>query len=178
MADLPIRNRYKAYKEGTESLVRWATRKVTRYCNAAGYLRTLARPDCGAITLTTRDLMTLTKLVVANGAVEIPENILKITQDVVAEREVCANWYKGQNTNGELTESDKTHAYFIGTLKEIHDILHSARASQKQDYPRPPQQTSPQSIPCAFNISKSRNRSKTLSEPPLALSKASPRLTS
>jgi hypothetical protein len=65
MEDLPIRNRYKAYKEGTESLVRWITRKAPRYSNAADVLRQLAGPGCGATILTTRDLITLTKLVVA-----------------------------------------------------------------------------------------------------------------
>jgi hypothetical protein len=153
MADLPLRNRYKAYKEGTENLVRWVTRKASRYSNSAEYLCTLAGPDCGATTLTARDPVTLTKLVVANDVVEIPENILNITQDVAAERQVCANWYKDQNKNGELTASDITHAYFIGILHEVYDILHSARASQKQDNPRPPQQTSFESIPCAFNNS-------------------------
>jgi hypothetical protein len=153
MTDLPISNRYKLYKEGTKSLVRWVNRKASSYSNAADYLRTLARPDCAATTLTTRDLVWLTKLIVANDAVEIPEDILNITQDIVAERQVCANWYKDQNMNGELTASDKTHAYFIGTLNEIYDILHSARASQKHDYPRPPQQTSSESIPGEFNNS-------------------------
>jgi hypothetical protein len=153
MADLPISNRYKAYKEGTDSLVRWVTRKASIYSNAAEYLCTLAKPDRRAITLTTRDLVTLTNLVVANGAVEIPENILNITQDVAAERQVCANWYKDNNKHGELTASDKTHAYFIDILHEIYDILHSARASQKQDNPRPSQQTSSESIPSAFNNS-------------------------
>jgi hypothetical protein len=153
MTDLPIRSRYKAYKEGTESLVRWVTRKASGYSNAADYLRTLMRPDCGEITLTTRDLVTLTKLVVANGIVEIPENILNITQDVAAERQVCANWYKDQNMDGVLTASDKTHAYFIGTLHEIYDLLHSARASQEQDNPRPTQQALSESIPSAFNNS-------------------------
>lgn len=90
MADLPISNRYKAYKEGTERLVRWITRTASKCSNATDILRTLAEPGSGAITLSTHDLVTLTKLVVASG-VEIPENILKITQDVAAEREVCAN---------------------------------------------------------------------------------------
>jgi hypothetical protein len=154
MEDLPIRNRYKAYKEGTESLVRWITRKASRYSNAAEVLRQLAGPGRGATILTTRDLITLTKLVVANGAVEIPEDILKITQDVVAEREVCANWYKNQNMNGELTASDKTHAYFIDTLHEIHHILESARhanALRAQEYPQKSPQPPSESIHTAFN---------------------------
>jgi hypothetical protein len=154
MADLPISNRYKAYKEGTDSLVRWITQTASRYSNTADFLRTLARPDRGAVTPTTCDLVTLTKLVVANDALEIPEDILKITQDVAAEREVCANWYTGQNMKGELTATDKTHAYFIGILHEIYDILDSARgASRKQDCPQPPQQTPSESIPGAFNNS-------------------------
>jgi hypothetical protein len=151
MADLPIRNRYKAYKEGTESLVRWITRTASRYSNAADFLHTLVRPGCSAITLTTRDLVTLTKLVVANVAVDIPENILRIMQGVVAEREVCANWYKDQGMNGESTASDKTHAYFIGTLHEIYHLLDSARASQKTECPPLPRETLIQSVPSAFN---------------------------
>jgi hypothetical protein len=151
MADLPISNRYKAYKEGTESLVRWITRTASRHSNAANFLHTLAAPGSSAITLSTRDLVTLTKLVVANIAVDIPENILKITQDVVAEREVCANWYKDLNMDGESTASDKTHAYFIGTLHEIYHILDSARASRKQECPRQPQQTPVETVPDTFN---------------------------
>jgi hypothetical protein len=153
MADLPISNRYKAYKEGTESLVRWITRTASRYSNASDFLHTLATPGSSAITLSTRDLVAFTKLVVANIAVDIPENILKITRDVVAEREVCANWYQDQKMNGELTASDKTHAYFIGTLHEIYDILHSARASRKQDCSRTARQTPPESIASAFSNS-------------------------
>jgi hypothetical protein len=151
MADLPISNRYKAYKEGTESLVRWITRTASRHSNAADFLHTLAAPGSSAITLSTRDLVTLTKLVVANIAVDIPENILKITQDVVAEREVCANWYKDLNMDGESTASDKTHAYFIGTLHEIYHILDSARASRKQECPRQHQQTPVETVPDTFN---------------------------
>jgi len=147
MADLPINNRYKSYKEGTERLVRWITRTASRPDNAAEVLRKLARTESGATMLTTSDLVSLTKLVVANVAVEIPEDILKIAQDVASEREVYANWYKDQNTDGELTATDKTHAYFIGILHEIYNILDSARASRKQDCPRPSQKVSSESIP-------------------------------
>jgi hypothetical protein len=155
MSDLPIRNRYKSYKEGTEGLIRWITRTALAYSNAANFSHTLATSDSSANKLTTRDLVALTKLVVANIAVEIPETILKITKDVVAEREVCASWYKNQNVNGELTASDKTHAYFIGTLHEIYQILDSARASRTRrlDRPPPPHQAPCEDTTSAFNNS-------------------------
>jgi len=154
MEDLPIRNRYKAYKEGTASLVSWITRKASRYSNTADILHKLAGSGCGAIILTTRDLITLTKLVVANGTVEIPEEILKIIQDVAAEREICANWYKDQNMNCELTASDKTHAHFIDTLHEIHHILgsaHHANTLRAQEHSQQSTQSHSKSIPAAFN---------------------------
>jgi hypothetical protein len=169
MTDLPISNRYKSYKEGTESIVRWITRTASTCSNAADFLRTLASPGRSANTLTTSDLVTLTTLIVANLAVEIPESILKITRDVVAEREFCANWYKGQNMNGELTESNETHAYFIGTLHDIYGMLRSARASQKQDNPRQPQPNPSESIPCDFNNSFQHLKVEEPAENPLGM---------
>lgn len=153
MAEILFINRYKSYKAGIENLVRWITRTESTCSNAAGFLRTLATSERSASTLTTRDLITLTTLIVANVTVEIPEDILRTTQDVVSEREFCANWYRNQNMKGELTEINETHTYFIGTLHEIYGMVCSAHVSQQQEASQQPSENRHQSIPSTFTNS-------------------------
>ena len=50
-------------------------------------------------------------------------------KDVIAGRQVCAEWYSGQNLqlSSSLGIQDESHRHFIDVLREVRDILEEAR---------------------------------------------------
>lgn len=131
MDDFPIVGRYKLYKKGIERLVRWLTDTAQRCGGSFNFFETLhsRAAQSSVIVLTTKDIISLANLIANDESANIPEDMLEITKDVIAGRELCALWYKiqGKRKNEEAVLSDRRHAFFIDTLKHVHDILSSAK---------------------------------------------------
>lgn len=131
MDGFPIVGRYKLYKKGTERLVSWLTHTAQRCGGSINFFETLhSRPaQSSAIALTTGDIISLANLIAYDESANISEDMLEITKDVIAGRESCALWYQiqGKERKEEAVSSEKGHAFFINTLKDVYHILSSAK---------------------------------------------------
>ncbi|KAK5719571.1 hypothetical protein LTR17_015357 [Elasticomyces elasticus] len=121
----PIANRYKRYKAGTDKLTRWL------------YLK--SRPnnqDCDlspAVTLSTQGLLRLAEQIAsATPRVDIPLEMIVITEDVIEGRLVCADWYSASSdgSGGETEQKNSSHRNFITVLKQILAFLQGAYDGQ------------------------------------------------
>lgn len=141
MDAFPIVGRYKLYKKGTERLVSWLTHTARKCTGSTKLFETLksrstlaseAHPNNGhnKILLTTKDIISLAILIAGDKSASIPEDVLEITKDVIAGRECCTLWYQtqGRERNRKATTSDRGHAFFINTLKNLYTILSSAKS--------------------------------------------------
>ncbi|KAK5681858.1 hypothetical protein LTS10_006391 [Elasticomyces elasticus] len=117
----PIANRYKRYKAGTDKLTRWL------------YLK--SRPNnqdsdlSPAVTLSTQGLLRLAEQIAsAIPKVDIPLEMIVITEDVIEGRLVCADWYSASSdgSGGEREQKNSSHRNFITVLKQILAFLQGA----------------------------------------------------
>ncbi|KAK3635628.1 hypothetical protein LTR56_014668 [Elasticomyces elasticus] len=117
----PIANRYKRYKAGTDKLTRWL------------YLK--SRPNnqdsdlSPAVTLSTQGLLRLAEQIAsATPKVDIPLEMIVITEDVIEGRLVCADWYSASSdgSGGETEQKNSSHRNFITVLNQILAFLQSA----------------------------------------------------
>lgn len=81
-------------------------------------------------------MISLANLIANDESTDIPDDMLETTRDVVAGRELCALWYqtKDKKRKKEAVLSDRGHAFFIRTLRELHDILSSAQKVRKSPH--------------------------------------------
>lgn len=111
MADATLVNHYKQYKDGTTRLVNWlanAARGCQDVSNIVPSLRAArdaakqvkqakkkqkssVAPADTKVTLTTSQLLSLAQIVVKAAQV-VPEAILQTVKDVIAERQIYADW--------------------------------------------------------------------------------------
>ncbi|KAK4888878.1 hypothetical protein LTR27_012277 [Elasticomyces elasticus] len=117
----PIANRYKRYKAGTDKLTRWLYLK-TRPNNQDSDLSL-------AVTLSTQGLLRLAEQISsATPRVDIPLEMIVITEDVIEGRLVCADWYSASSdgSGGETEQKNSSHRNFITVLKQILAFLQGA----------------------------------------------------
>ncbi|KAK5713786.1 hypothetical protein LTR17_017470 [Elasticomyces elasticus] len=127
MAPSPIAGRYKLYKKGTNKLVAWLTKTASRCSDITDILTSItpATPEA-TIKIRTRELIALAKAIAsARPPIELSASVLKACEDIIAGRESCAEWYAAQaiQDNSDLAEQNRTHVFFINTLKKVHEIL-------------------------------------------------------
>ncbi|KAK5691304.1 hypothetical protein LTR17_025690 [Elasticomyces elasticus] len=117
----PIANRYKRYKAGTKKLTRWLYVKGS--CDSTAAKSTETK------NLSTQDLVRLADGIVSTTPhVDIPLEIIVVTEDVISGRQVCADWYASTSSDpSSVTEKrNKGHLNFIAVLKNILSILQRA----------------------------------------------------
>ncbi|KAK5681773.1 hypothetical protein LTS10_006306 [Elasticomyces elasticus] len=116
----PIANRYKRYKAGTNKLTRWL------YIKGSGEGTHVKSTQ--ATRLTTQDLVRLAASVVsATPHVDIPLEIIVVTEDVIEARQVCVDWYSSTSDgSSENEKQDAGHVNFIAVLKTILSKLQKA----------------------------------------------------
>ncbi|KAK4548195.1 hypothetical protein LTR36_010064 [Oleoguttula mirabilis] len=145
MARNPVVGRYRLYKEGTAKLVRWLAQTASRCCDISAIIKSStpapaprkagssARGENTAIPIRPRELIRLAEAIAsASPSVEIPSDILHVARDVIAGRQVCAEWYSGQamQESSKLGEQDLAHRHFVTVLQDVLVIL--TDASEKQ----------------------------------------------
>ncbi|KAK5119636.1 hypothetical protein LTR85_007465 [Meristemomyces frigidus] len=139
--DSPILGRYKLYKAGTARLVQWVARTASGCCDITSIVKALrtdparkAAPKAplgATVDIRTRELVTLANIIAsAKPPVAIPTSILEVARDVITGITVCAEWYASQTFAEHSAEQNDGHAYFIGILREVRDILSSAQSVQ------------------------------------------------
>lgn len=127
--------RYKRYKAGTKQVIEWLARAVDRIDDLSSCLDCL-RPEVGGKTLSSTDIETvriktyeLEKLaqIIADSdpPVGVPQDILRVLEDVIAGRQACAGWYASQAIDNmtELAGQNASHAHFIAVLRNVQTIL-------------------------------------------------------
>ncbi|KAK5745899.1 hypothetical protein LTR17_001028 [Elasticomyces elasticus] len=137
MAPNPIVGRYKIYKKGTNKFVAWLAKTASR-CSDITDILTTVTPSTPAATIKirTRELIALAKAIAsARPPIELSASVLKACEDVIAGRQACAEWYAAQaiQDNSDLAEQNRTHVFFIDTLKKVHELLSTC----KQQAPSP-----------------------------------------
>ncbi|KAK4963625.1 hypothetical protein LTR10_001254 [Elasticomyces elasticus] len=115
----PIANRCKRYKAGTNKLIRWL------------YIKTVAASAGQSVTTTpsTQDLLRQAETIVAaKPKIEIPLEIIVITEDVIEGRQVCADWYSANEDGAdeERERQNSSHRNFIAVLRQILNTLQHA----------------------------------------------------
>lgn len=121
----PVADTYRRYKSGTAKLIRYLvdtaklSDKVVAASIAQRYSESKHKTGSAAtdieIKFSTSDLLRFAKSIRASPdvALGVPPTIIGITQEVIALRKECAQWYS----------ADEGHEYFIGVLKEILGLL-------------------------------------------------------
>lgn len=78
------------------------------------------------VKLKTRELIELAKAIIdTKPPIEVPREIIKVLQDVIAGREQCAEFYATQamNKDTDMAASNEMHGFFIDILKKIQSTL-------------------------------------------------------
>lgn len=185
MASFPIIDRYKAYKEGTNHVVRWLTQSASKCSSAISFFQDLERKATAhgaarsgsehcAISLSAQDLITLAEFVASDLTIHIPKAVLEVARNVIAGREFCAKWYQANEKNQSTADSEN-HVFFIKVLKHVHDMLFTAQESRGPDprqfpdkgEPKDPQtedELQQDNFENLFPVFRSRNRARTLLE--------------
>ncbi|KAK3637581.1 hypothetical protein LTR56_013584 [Elasticomyces elasticus] len=139
MAPSPIAGRYKLYKKGTNKLVAWLAKTASRCCDITDILTSITPATPAAtIKIRTRDLIALAKAIAsARPPIELSASVLKACEDVIAGREACAEWYAAQAIQdaSDLAEQNRTHKFFIDTLKKVHELLSTCKQQASASTP-------------------------------------------
>lgn len=134
MAADPFADRYRRYKAGTKKVVHWLTTAAKQCGNIVDLLACTSL--CGSdvaqrdsTELSVKDLVRLAEAIAASKSpkIEIPLEILVITEDVIGGREACAGWYATtkSGSGGETEKQNKGHRNFIDALKRLLAVLKS-----------------------------------------------------
>ena len=137
----PISDRYRRYKVGTSKVTGWLKSAAKRCAGVGEALANLCIADDDASSsekLSTKDLIELANTIATSSQpkVEIPLEILVITEDVITGRRACAEWYAGtenQAINEETHDSNQRHRKFIEVLEQV---LHVLKEKYEQRLPK------------------------------------------
>lgn len=143
-----IVTRYQRYKAGTRQTVQYLFDLASKCRKASDTCRELfdklscfekqangkqtprsQKPE--PLMIKTRELENLARYIAAmEPPVTIDDHFWTILEDVIALREECSLWYASQaiHDKTELAASNRSHTFFLGTLKRIHEILSSLRS--------------------------------------------------
>ena len=129
MATIPLVDRYRRYKRGSDKLVEWLKSSARRAVPTPAVHRPLHVDDLVVLAQSICEI---------KPAVNIPQEILLVTSDVIDGRRVCANFYAGldpktSNLDTDLGKRNKSHHYFISILEHVQRLLQvSAHAVTKK----------------------------------------------
>lgn len=124
MATIPLVDRYRRYKRGTDRLIEWLASSGRR-ATPAPKVHTPLHVD---------DLVILAQSICDNTPpISVPSEILLVTADVIEGRRVCADFYNELVQDPKLNDTslgkrNKTHRYFISILENVQGLL---RATSK-----------------------------------------------
>lgn len=143
MAHNPIIGRYRLYKEGTNKLVAWMAKTASRCCDVSNIVTSITAAaklhgTSASIKVRTRELIALARAIAnARSPIELPASVLQICADVIAGLGSCAEWYAAQaiQDDTKLAEQNRTHAFFIDTLRMVHEILSSCKQAEMPGKP-------------------------------------------
>ncbi|KAK5723859.1 hypothetical protein LTR17_013873 [Elasticomyces elasticus] len=128
----PIIGRYKLYKAGTERLAQYLARAADGICDVRSLTGDNRKSSKGLgeprVKISTRHFVVLAEAIAgALSPVAVPAHVLKLTEDVIAGRQYCADWYASQPSEegSEVDEQNKRHAHFIAILEKVLSILSS-----------------------------------------------------
>lgn len=102
----------------------WLTQTARTCCDLTTVVRSLNQNAAstktaqanGELEIRPHELLNLAnEIASADPPVDVPEGIILITQDVIAGREGCAEWYSAQALEGgsKMAKENDGHRYFI-----------------------------------------------------------------
>lgn len=122
----PVGGRYDLYKEGSDRLVRWVV-KTALTCR-----RSIIKLSSSKVSV--RDLLKCAELISTwdHPPIEVPFEMIELAADVIAGRSTAVDFYSAQQQKSEAEKaSNAGHIYFIEALKEVRDLLETARNRRK-----------------------------------------------
>ncbi|KAK4890206.1 hypothetical protein LTR27_011088 [Elasticomyces elasticus] len=142
MAPVPahIVGRHKLYKAGTERLAQYLARTANAFCDVqslTGGGTEVTSNHQRTVKISTRDFLALARTIAgAAPAVVVPAYILRLTENVIAGRRYCAEWYSSQPSSKEMDEQNNRHAHFIEILQEVFGLLSSCIVQSRSRKPQ------------------------------------------
>lgn len=130
MAPKELVGRYKLYKSKTKNLLYWLTKTAGGCCELKTIIKSLntgikesKNDDTAELEVRTAELLRLADVISKAGpAVEVPEGIILIVEDVIKGREECAEWYSAQALDGKVQRENETHLYFILVSRNLTSL--------------------------------------------------------
>ncbi|KJX94696.1 hypothetical protein TI39_contig4164g00011 [Zymoseptoria brevis] len=134
--ELPLTERYKRYKRGTEKITSWLSATASKYCDISQLVSALGSKTArktaaqgGTVEILAAELVSLSVAIIERTPpVAIPAKILTALTKTIEGRQAVADIYKrrAEKTDGEGTGKDSGHQHFIGILIEVKRNLDKA----------------------------------------------------
>ncbi|CZR63378.1 uncharacterized protein PAC_13275 [Phialocephala subalpina] len=141
MIDIPdfVLDSYKRYKLQTQKVVTWLGQTGT--CSRSNpqpqpetqpsTKNSKKTPAETTETIPVQDFVPLAQSIVdTDPAITIPRNILHSLRSVIGKRKKCAEFYAQIEGDTTHQRENEKHAYFVGVLEKVFDILIAKAASQ------------------------------------------------
>ncbi|KAF7198378.1 hypothetical protein HII31_00117 [Pseudocercospora fuligena] len=122
----PVGGRYDLYKEGSDRLVRWVI-KTALACR-----RSIVKLSSSKVSV--KDLLKCAELISTwdHPPIEVPLEMIELAADVIAGRSTAVDFYSGHQKKSEAEKaSDAGHIHFIEALKQVRELLETARRRRK-----------------------------------------------
>ncbi|KAI5366403.1 hypothetical protein Slin15195_G079230 [Septoria linicola] len=124
-----IVGRHARYKAGQQIVVTWLANTAANYKDLATYFQylTKTKPKTrqGAVRVATHELIGLADIIIkGDPPTNVPEDIFKVLQDVIAGRRATNVWYYSQPKQSD----HDGHLFSIDALERVRDILQPGRS--------------------------------------------------